>query len=239
MSRFNRWAGLLVALAFILPASAADDKKDADKKADAKAEAAKKQAEAKQKSKMLTAGKVTGKLTTVEGSSKNFTVQITYKVGVPNAGALQNIENYKIQAAQVQLDPNRSAQDKLNALRSIQIEILKNQANAITYKDEAANLDFVAADDMKVRVANPPVEFDDKGKPKKYTAKELKELKGPGNYPGYPGEFENLKVGQYVSVYLPKTKETARPKAKDKDKDIPADTRHAAIMVVVELEPKK
>jgi hypothetical protein len=82
------------------------------------------------------------------------------------------------------------------------------------------DVEVKAADDITVRVANPPLDYDDKGKPKKYTAKELKDLKGPGNQWGFPSDFESLKGDQIVKVFLGRKKDApkAPPKGKDKEK---------------------
>jgi hypothetical protein len=61
-------------------------------------------------------------------------------------------------------------------------------------------------DDVKIRTKNPPVAYDDKGNKKKYTAKELKELKGDSKLPGYSAEFNDLKQNQVVEVSLVRKK---------------------------------
>ena len=62
-------------------------------------------------------------------------------------------------------------------------------------------------DDVKIRTKNPPVAYDDKGNKKKYTAKELKELKGDDpKLPGYTAEFNDLKQNQVVEVSLVRKK---------------------------------
>ncbi|HEV2950401.1 MAG TPA: hypothetical protein VGX70_23680, partial [Gemmataceae bacterium] len=53
---------------------------------------------------------------------------------------------------------------------------------------------------------NPPVAYDDKGNKKKYTAKELKELRGDSKLEGYTAGFEDLKTNQYVKVSLVRKK---------------------------------
>src|SRR5947207_12211314 len=59
----------------------------------------------------------------------------------------------------------------------------------------------ITTDDVKVRTKNPPVAYDDKGDKKKYTAKELKELRGDDpKLPGYTAEFNDLKQNQVVEV---------------------------------------
>ncbi len=68
------------------------------------------------------------------------------------------------------------------------------------------NVKVMTLDDVKVRTKNPPVAYDDKGNKKKYTAKELKELKGDSKLPGYSAGFEDLKTNQYVQVSLVRKK---------------------------------
>ena len=71
----------------------------------------------------------------------------------------------------------------------------------------------MTTDDVKVRTKNPPVQYDDKGNKKKYTAKELKELKGNDpKLPGYTAEFNDLKQNQVVEVSLVRKKGDKGPK---------------------------
>ena len=65
-----------------------------------------------------------------------------------------------------------------------------------------------AAEGLIVRLPEPPGKFDKRGKPLVYTAKELKELRGPDpKQPGFTGDFSNLKNGQKVLVTLAQKKE--------------------------------
>lgn len=69
-------------------------------------------------------------------------------------------------------------------------------------------------DDLKVRRQSPPQGFDDKGRPKKYTPKELDEMRGPDKkLPGYTAELTDLKPGQVVTVQL--VKKAGKPKTKE------------------------
>jgi hypothetical protein len=69
------------------------------------------------------------------------------------------------------------------------------------------------ADDVRVRTKEPPLQFDDKGKPKPYTAQELRELKGSDpNLPGYAGDYSELKPGQIVRVHLSRNTAADREK---------------------------
>ena len=94
----------------------------------------------------------------------------------------------------------------------------------------------------------PPPAFDEKGNFKKYTAKELKELKGDSNLPGYEAGMDALKPGQTVKVYLAKAtaakqpkaaapKEKAKPKEKEKEKDALDDDKPAIKLIVIVAEP--
>jgi hypothetical protein len=65
------------------------------------------------------------------------------------------------------------------------------------------DIELLLKDDVKIRQANPPEAFDDKGRPKKYSIKELKELKGDDlKSPGYPADFSDLINQSIVNVTL-------------------------------------
>ena len=97
-----------------------------------------------------------------------------------------------------------------------------------------------------MRAQHPPTEYDDKGKVKVWTQKELRELKGNSKLPGYPSDFDRLVTGQIVTVYLPKPSKAA-PKSTDKtDKSAkskaPAfDTsaKPEVVMIVIEFDAPK
>jgi len=73
------------------------------------------------------------------------------------------------------------------------------------------NVKVTTIDDVKVRTKNPPVAYDDKGNKKRYTPKELKELKGDSKLPGYNAGFEDLKNNQIVQVTLVRKKGDKNP----------------------------
>jgi hypothetical protein len=91
-------------------------------------------------------------------------------------------------------------------------------------------LEYPRADEMIVRRRHPPVMFDAKGKPRKPTAKELKELKGEGNLPGYMAEASDLKANQTVTLYLQK------PTVKKDDPDSLTDNKPSVRMIIIEAE---
>jgi hypothetical protein len=117
------------------------------------------------------------------------------------------------------------------------------------YRKGTRDVEFHALDEVKIRSKNPPLEFDEKGRPRKYTYRELKELKGPDSkLPGYQADFDSLKPGQDVQITLAKRKPigksaqlkksdedyTAQEKAKIKPSDKPE-----VMMVLILREPVK
>src|SRR5919202_1185861 len=94
------WAGWLLALVFVLPALAEDDKQEADQKKEADnkpvpAKNKKKETDRKAdvqkaaaKDKLVSAGQIVGKLAKVDSSGKNLVVEVTVKKPVPNQGAI-------------------------------------------------------------------------------------------------------------------------------------------------------
>jgi len=188
--------------------------------------------------RMVSAGEITGKVIQWgEGSQKYLTMQVTIKYGVPNVGALNNIANLEKQAAQVATNPNLNPLQRAQQIQQIKLDLAKNQQQAITIKEESQNVELQLGDEVKVRRANPPPSFDEKGNLKKPTAKELKELKGPDpKLPGFTADVADIASDQMVTATLAKKKD-AKPAPKDKD-DKTAE-RPQVTMLVILAEPKK
>jgi hypothetical protein len=103
------------------------------------------------------------------------------------------------------------------ALTNFNVESAQRSANLTSPKP----VDVRGTDDVKVRTAFLPVQFDDNGFPKKWTEKEKKELRGDTQIPGYPSDFDQIKSGQYVDIYL--VKKAPPPKADPKKKKAAAE----------------
>jgi hypothetical protein len=223
MQRRNLFGVAALGLALAMPVGAADKEKPdpADKAAD----------------KMVTAGQVTGHLKADGGSQKYITVTVNLSYAVPNPqGALQSIQRQQ-QLLQYQREvmAARTPQQRQQALIQLYRSLALGQQNSVRVQQMNKDLDFQAADDMKVRIMYPPPAFDEKGNLKKYTAKELRELKGSDStLPGYAAEMDALKTGQIVTVYLAKQ----TPKKK-KDKDDLEDDKPSIKMIVIQAEPKE
>jgi hypothetical protein len=228
MRRFLRWIPWTLVLALALPVLAADDKdakdkkKDPDQKKDAKDKKKDAAAELKTKPEKISYGaRFIAKLTKVEGTSQqDFTVQISIKYLEPNLQAqaqlLQKQQQLLLKQRQIMLTRNPFVRQQL-LLQLIQ-QAQGQPQNLYNVKEIKKDIDLRAAEDMKVRTLQPPVEYDDKGNLKKYTPKELKELRGKGNLPGYTADFDSLREGQIVKVYLAKPKAKPKKKVEKKDK---------------------
>lgn len=81
-------------------------------------------------------------------------------------------------------------------------------------KAKTKDVDLVLAEDVKVRVGAPPIEFDDNGDLKKYSSEELKNLKGGERTWGFAADTSQLNPGDVVRVIVAR-KKTSGPRPKD------------------------
>jgi hypothetical protein len=93
-----------------------------------------------------------------------------------------------------------------------------------------------AHETAKVRNRMPPVEYEDNGKLKVWTKKELEALKDKTGLPGYPAEFDALKPGQYVQVYMAKV--APRKKKGDDDDSPPPPKTPEFVLIVITADAK-
>jgi hypothetical protein len=244
MRYLPRAAAVLLLGGLALPAVGADKAKD---KADAKSDA--KQAEkGVTTEKMYRAGQLAGKIVTVNESKKSIRLQVTLQYPKLNQGALNSL--IQAQANMQQAALNRDYNARLQGMANAQRQMLQAQATLYTLETRTKDVELQTADEVKVRQAHPPEAFDDKGKPKKYASKELKELKGPDpKLPGYNAEFSDLREGQIVTVTLVKKKDAPNklpprrpvkdPKdAKDVDADLLLENLPHISMIVIVADPK-
>jgi hypothetical protein len=87
------------------------------------------------------------------------------------------------------------------------LQQLKQQAqqlqNSIKVVTDKKKVEFHCGDEIVVRNQTLPLEYDDKGKPKKYSLEDVKKLKGPNpNMPGFEAKLEDLQPGTVVKVIL-------------------------------------
>jgi hypothetical protein len=217
MFRSSRRIALLVGLILAAAVGAADkdDKKKDDKKKD----------------DTIIAGQVTGQVAHVESAGKGFRINV--QVPVPDPAAMLSVANL-----QRQLAMTTTPQDRFNVMRQIAVQ----QQNMT--RMEMRPLDLEPAEGMIVRLKNPPVAVDDNGKVKRYTQKELKELKGDDpKLPGFQADFDSIRMGQIVQVTLtrkkpekPEKPEGKKP-VKKEDMEFLNEERPLVKMVLIVAEP--
>jgi|SRR5215813_1959243 len=201
MIRSFRWTLLPLCAFLIAPAFAADEKKKDDPKPPKIME--KKEAE----NKLIKAGQIAGELVHVEPTKNSIRVKVTIHYQELNQGAYKGY-------LQAQIDLQRAAANRdINGVNNARNAMLQHQRNLITLKSTSKEIPVDAAEDCKVRSAQPKAAFDDMGNVKKFTAKELAALRGKDGL--FDGEFSDLSPGQVVRVALVKPKPPPAPKNKD------------------------
>jgi hypothetical protein len=179
----------------------------------------------------LAVGQFSGKLVSVPDADRMFTVTVAYQRVVPNPSFRGNPglqrQYDRILQLQTQLasgktrNPASTMAQLQQALAQFQQQLARTQLNAVRVAGGTANVACQAAEDVQVRTLRPPAGFDDKGNIKKYTAAELRELKGKHpNLPGYEATADLLKPGMTVQVTLA-TPHVPKSSAGEKDKDAP------------------
>jgi len=219
--------GILTLPAFAQKKPKADPSKDLEKGATSE--------------KMLKAGQLSGKIMAIVESKKALRIQVTVPVQKLNEGAVNGLAQAQQSYQQAAL--HRDANGMMNAQR----DMIRHQANLYTVENRSQDMEVGTIDDVKVRAAQPPEQFDDKGKVKRLTSKELKELKGSDpKLPGYNAEFSDLHEGQYVLLTLVQKKGSTsrlpvrhKGKGKDLDADLLADNQPQASMIVILGETKQ
>jgi hypothetical protein len=78
-------------------------------------------------------------------------------------------------------------------------------------------VELTLAEDVIVRTLTPPVQLDENDRPKKYTAEELRQLKGEDRkLPGYTADLTAVARGQVVDVQLGRPKGATKPAGRGK-----------------------
>jgi hypothetical protein len=98
-------------------------------------------------------------------------------------------------------------QANASALRSALQGAARGAQNPYTVKKESRDFIIQLAPEASIRVSWAPVEYDDMGNLKKFSAAELKELKGNAKLPGYKADLTALRAGQEATIRLAKVKD--------------------------------
>jgi hypothetical protein len=155
-------------------------------------------------------------------------------------GYTQNMSQasqYQSQAAQYQ---SQAAQYQLAATQQ-NILAARTESNPYRNDTKYKEIELATTDDVKVRLSNPPEVYDDRGKRRRWTSKELKEAKGDDpKLPGYQGDFIDLREQQIITATLVKSKDAPKQKpAAKKDADaVPlGDNLPQASMILIVADP--
>jgi hypothetical protein len=244
--------GFLALAVFLLPALTAQEKKDdakAEKKdaGDDKKETVK---EKKEKEKKPVEEKpehgpvVKTKIISMKpDSARDFTIEVP----MPDPQQMFQLQQWQAQQMRhIATAPN--PRDYAIRMAQYQQQLAQKQASGAGYSMKP--VDVRASENCKVRIMHPPVQYDDAGNLKKWTKKELDALKGNSKLPGYPADFDMLKSGQFIEVYLAKVHGSPKDKwqgpndkkGKKKDDDPPEpmpEMRPEVVMIVIWGEPMR
>jgi hypothetical protein len=228
-----RWASLLLVLmlATSVLTAGGESKKDGKDSKDGDTPKSKKTEKFTYDPKGLT-----GTLSKLENSTKNFTVKVTASFPDPNRVA-ENQAHYNRRVLEISRIKN--AVERQRQTLALQQDMARRNAN-VPLKKLTKEFDYVADENVKVRIKELPPKVDDKGNTVKYTKKEKEELKGTGDdakLTGYAAEYDQLRTGQTVTVYTPKKKAASKDAKKTEDGEAPAVERQTAVMILIVAEP--
>lgn len=267
MHWFARAFGMLAVMVLILPSWAQDEKKkkagkgDVEKKDEKKVKKSifadndpkdknkkdkKSGTKSKEDNEKLNYGQyLTGKMKTIDANSqKDFTIELQlpdpkkiYDFNVWDVQQQNSLAQHKINIARSTNVNDRQQHifNYQNALASYNVALVQRQNSLTSPKD----VDLRASPDIKIRTGFPPTEYDDKGKLKRWNLKELKALKKGSKLPGYPADYDVLKPGQIVGVYLAKPPPAAKKKGLKIEDPVEAAVgkRPEVVMIVVVQDP--
>lgn len=197
----------------------------------------------------LNAGEYAGTLRSAPGSDRRFSIEVEVPKAAGgggnrnnNAGQLMRLQ-VQMQQAQMQIANARNPQQRqqaMNRLMQLQRQLAQqairaNQGGAGRITMVKQEIEFQATETVKVRTLVTPEQFDEKGNLKKYTAKELAELKGKDkNLIGFESSLEKLSPGQKVRVALGVARQTAGNK--DKEGDAGLNEKRMQVRLIVILD---
>ena len=225
---------LFAVTAFVLPGLSAQNKDDANKVD-----------EKKDEKKDDTAKKTSGKAKTIDPEEEKILkgtfprMRALIKNMDPNSAGEITVQLTFAFPAKVQA-ANLWRQQQYQ-LKSPPYQVMMDYRKKLS---EANIIDVRAGTGMKVRTAFFPMEYDSKGNLKRPTTKEITAMKGTSKLPGYPAQFDALKTGQIVDLYLtkvPTPKKTAVAAKDNKKKNLDDDLDDSALkpevlMIVVIFE---
>jgi hypothetical protein len=183
---------LAIFLAVPLYAADKDDKPAADK-------------DKPPQEKIVALGTLTGVVQSVDGQAGELTLRVTFRYLEPNVPAQENyvrrVQQLLVRQQGILLNPNPvQVQQQLAQIVRDAENLMQSQKDLFHIKSVDKDVALELAEDVKVRSAQPLEQFDDKGNIKRYTVKELRELKGGSKLPGFQAAVSDLQPGQSTIV---------------------------------------
>jgi hypothetical protein len=233
MKYFGLLIGFLALSLFVLPGLTAQEKKDDDTKPEKKEPKAKKEKKPVEEKPAHGAVVQTKILSMKADSARDFTVEIP----MPDQQKMYDLQVWMMQQ-QMSIAQSPNVQTYVQRMNSFQQQLASKNTNTLK------PVEVRASEKCKVRIMYPPLQYDDAGNLKKWTKKEIAALKAKSKLPGFPADFDLLKTGQYVEIYMAKPPPTpkgsgAQPKRKKKmedDPDLPIAVPEV-VMIVIVAEP--
>lgn len=155
----------------------------------------------------ITLGSLVGVLEGTPGTANDLKIQLTYRTLEPNRPV--QVQYLRLQrqmmVRQAAIMRARNPGERQRQLRRLirdARQLQRSRLNLFRIREVKKSITLPLADDVKVRYPRPPEAFDNKGRIKRYTPAELRELKGPGNLPGFPSDRSILTSGQTVYVCI-------------------------------------
>jgi len=215
MRRVLRGTGLVLALALAMPALAADKATEQDYSA------------------LAQQNQIIGKLKSVNPTDKTCTLEIDVSVLKNGARGAVQLMDQQERILREEQDILRTTNPILRAQKAQRLAAdLQRAQNSVKTVTQHKDFDVETTTDARVRLQDPPVQYDEKGNVKKYTSKELQELKGDPKLIGYAADWDSLKEGQTVKLTLSHKHDKAADKNKD-NKDARDDNKPRASLILV------
>ncbi|MBI2805426.1 MAG: hypothetical protein HYX68_10660 [Planctomycetes bacterium] len=259
MKRFGMILGFLAVLVLTMPALVAQDKKKTDKTEKKAAddekgkkaakddkEAKKKEPPAKKEKLVFGARFYTKVLSIKADTTRQFLIE-TKEIDPQRLFDLKNWQAQRLQQlAQQQFNALKQTnpQTRFQQLQAYQRDVFNFQKELVQRQGgiyRSKPVEVFATENAKVRTIDPPIEFDDQGNQKKWTKKERDAFRDKTGLPGFQAEFDAIRPGQIIEIYMKKV--PPRPKGKKKgpsDDDVPMEEmRPEFVLVVIQATGKK
>lgn len=183
-------------------------------------------------------GELSGRLTSWDENSQAMTLHVKYKYVVPNPDAYKILHDLQWQQMQASYNPNPVERHK--KIMELQAKIEEQYTKLTMVKEETKDYHLHGAEDMIVRLPEPPLRFTNKGDPWPYTLKELQELRAKEpNLPGFAGTTENIKVNQQVTVLVYRKVGPPPPADPDAPKGKESGEKLYVRLLVVTAQPRE